>query len=189
MSPVSDFMQLAVFSNLLGFLKAFVHSSIIVEKDWSSFFFFWCFFAMPGKKCEGQFVGIKAKGRISKQLLQSTPNFPKKEHFSPLTTVLRFALLPHYRRIEAMLLRHRKVTSEEEKIDSVFQTVAIFYENPGTVGVRLCWAEVYSAIFSNVYNGAFYKNSESTFCNYWMQKVKKPCSLFSAMFFSHFMKK
>ena len=120
MSPVSDFMQLAVFSNLLGFLKAFVHSSIIVEKDWSSFFFFWCFFAMPGKKCEGQFVGIKAKGRISKQLLQSTPNFPKKEHFSPLTTVLRFALLPHYRRIEAMLLRHRKATSEEEKIDSVF---------------------------------------------------------------------
>ena len=58
-----------------------------------------------------QFVGNKAnlkranlKTEVTRK--QSTPNFPKNKHFLPpdTYTVLRFALLSYYRRIEVILM-------------------------------------------------------------------------------------
>ena len=62
---------------------------------------------MPANSIKGycpysSFVGNKAKGRISKRVLEENKacqiNFPKNEHFLPPLDTHTFALLRYYRR-------------------------------------------------------------------------------------------
>ena len=81
-----------------------------------------------------QFVGNKANLKranlkMEVTIKQSTPNFPKNKHFlTPDTyTVLRFALLSYYQRIEVILMSSL-LTFYQNKT-SIFTFLMIWYGN------------------------------------------------------------